>query len=441
MKVIRELIDYFVRSSVLTQEEAKLLKQDGWIPFEAGEVHTNSDGTVVPAKTRGDDNTPVEEDEAEVEVAEPPRRAGGGIRPRSTGATAERIEAWLVEHSAEWMWGLDTLREVFATTSQILREMPPEEAGRWLQAGLERPRFSSRIWDALLFDDYRKWFDEPEARGPASHAFRALLGASDESATLKYRWMLRYPHVADAALLAGVQRSLLRGLNHLMQYDEAGIARHVQRDEYKSDVDHGFLTLVLAENARCFDRSCPDFPDWEIPKYRLPEGAETRKRCCNAIALMNPLTAVEYLNYSYTWRLFATPLLFSYGELYLRCPPSWHLGSAEDRMPDPVYPPVKVQFDESVSEEMEQRILKMKTGIRKAADEYGICELKFLWAAHLNKDPELLVQIARFIGPGCRKAFDSSRFNLLVQTETEITLRSGDCFYLYEKNVRKEMIL
>ena len=128
MKVIRELIHHFANASVLTPEDLRFLKESGWIGFEPGEAHFNSDGTIVQP-VDGPPSDEVAPSAGEPEVSPVPSRKGKGPKPRSTEHSAKKLEGWLESRMEKWRAETEALSHLSPGGLRALRDLPVDGAG------------------------------------------------------------------------------------------------------------------------------------------------------------------------------------------------------------------------------------------------------------------------------------------------------------------------
>jgi len=328
MKVIRELIHYFSETATLTDEDLRQLRLAGWTSLadEGPGVHFNSDGSIIrpiSAEDEDGDDLPEDEDAPEFEPPAPHTHGGGARRPKLRTAKAPELAAWLAARLPDWRPRLAPLKALSPESEEghaphALRHLNPADSHHALRAALDAKRLEwSALWIALLMEDYREWFAQPHARrGPATQAFRALLAAIHESEVTGYRWLLRYPAIAETALYSHVRGALLRGMQHWLEHDPESLAVWIGRGKSAA----GLLTLTLAEHAT--GRSV----ELELPNRPLPP-AGARAFAVNAVYTMNPRGVAERLSEGH----FPAGKLFTaetYAELEIFYPVSWNLGLA-----------------------------------------------------------------------------------------------------------------
>ncbi len=335
MKVIRELIHHFANASVLTPEDLRFLKESGWIGFEPGEAHFNSDGTIVQP-VDGPPSDEVAPSAGEPEVSPVPSRKGKGPKPRSTEHSAKKLEGWLESRMEKWRAETEALSHLSPGGLRALRDLPVDAAGDLVFKALEHNPSSSReLWKALLADGYRNWFERRGATGSVTQAFRALLTESSGSDLSRYRWLQRYDCVAEVALLASVQRTLLLGVGNLLQSDPPRVAERVRREKSLP----GLFLLVLGEATRRFDLTAQAMPAGDVPLRSLPRPGE-RRRSLRAVTLMNPSAAIPFLGYcTALWGAEGLKSAENYGTLGLSSPLAWRLGYRAWGITEAVDPP------------------------------------------------------------------------------------------------------
>lgn len=451
MKVIRELIDYFVSTSVLTQEDLRYLRETGWRRFDSSEAHLNSDGTIIHLdETR---HAPAYADwrgeETSATLDEPPERKKSsgphGPKPCTSEATAAGLEDWLKRRSEAWRPDAEYLAGLVPEGLRSLRDLNPEEAADLWRSALSQKRTTWKdLWTALLTREYHDWFNEPKARGRASKAFRSLLTEPGGSELHQYRWLLGQPHVADTVLFAGAQRALLRGVHHLLEHEPGWLATRIRREKCPA----ALLTLVLAEAGRRFDPAVPPGqPSGDLPDRPLPEPGD-RLKALHAAALIHPYRVLPFLaRCADQWGEDGLATAESYKDLGLHCPTSWGLRIGSGPLPPQEFPPVAVLVDSCVSEEDQRRLTEFGKLVRTVAWIHGISQFRLMTSVWMTHDDELyqrwLVQVTRFVDSTSRRGFDPDMMTHQLQSATELNFycAKAPVFHVHETSIRAEILL
>ena len=450
MKVIRELIDYFRNSAVLTEADLRFLENAGWAASSEDNIHTNSDGSVFTEKQlsrsedelRNDDR--MGEDPPEPEVPVRARKTREPTKSQPSGATAEVLDKWLACRIEEWRLRWQALYRLSPEGARGLRELEAPQAGERIHEAISKRQLTwAQLWSALLADDYRAWFAEPFARGHATKAFRELLVAPPELALTLYRWFLRFPRIAEVIETAGAQRALLRGINHLLVSDPAWIAVCVQKKKSLP----ALLVLTLAEGARCFEHGRIGPAEWHISSRRLPS-RQDRERAMNAVMLMAPMVAVPFLDHcSAEWGSSGFAGAEDYETLNLRCPPSWRVGSAPFDYFRSRFPSFRVLLDKSVGEAEERLIFARAEGLRVVVRNLGISEMMLICREDSRRtspaDREWLVQVRRFRDHFSRRNFCRETMKALLLENVALSASVGvyPRFILQAREVRKDITI
>ncbi len=240
MKVISELIDYFVRRRALSPQQLEQLSQLGFLD--------RPDAPEAPLPN------PSEEAEPEEHPEPPPVRAKKRSRPPRSGLTEDALSARLAASKADWseeLAGLVSLAQSLSpatleTAPLILRNAEDDDLEAALRRALDTrtPPFN-RLWDAISMRGYHDIVEPGTGQGPVANSWLAILRSDAHEERGKHAWLLRMPEIRWVYNLIRAQRRVVEVLGSIREQDPEMILRALARD-YSPQA---LLTLLILYNA------------------------------------------------------------------------------------------------------------------------------------------------------------------------------------------------
>jgi WD40 repeat protein len=237
MKVISQLLEYFVERGALTAQQLQALAKQGLYELP---------GPAPDAVSTADPLEPLW-----VESSAPkPRRKGGRGRPKQPVLEQAALVAWIAQSIPKWAPSLEALLRISgeATLDRAAIAIRSEELSGLcdaLRQGLKHcnPDLDA-LWTSLGFDRYREVLTG--AKGPVAAAYRAILQCDESVRGSKYAWLLKEPMVRWVYNLALAQRRLLLASGLLYDGEPDVLARALARDNHAA----AYAVYVLLHNAR-----------------------------------------------------------------------------------------------------------------------------------------------------------------------------------------------
>jgi WD40 repeat protein len=237
MKVISQLLEYFVERGALTTQQLQALAQQGL--YELPEPAPDPVSTADPLEPLW------------VESSAPkPRRKKGRGRPKQPVLEQAALVAWIAQSIPKWAPSLEALLRISgeATCERAAIAIRNAELSGLcdaLRQGLKhRDPALDTLWIAIGFDRYRELLTG--AKGPIAAAYRAILQCDENVKGSKYAWLLKEPMVRWVYNLALAQRRLLLAIGLLYDGDPEVLGRTLSRDNHAV----AYAVFVLLHNAR-----------------------------------------------------------------------------------------------------------------------------------------------------------------------------------------------
>ena len=241
MKVITELIDYFIERGALSWEQLGQLARLGF--YRLPDSY---------------DEEPVcypDEDDGEDEDDTPPVRRvkrKAGIPGRTGNLTADSLNSWLktsIAGSAGSLHGMTALvqkidpQATLETTPMILRNVPDGELVEALRHSIAtRDPAIDQLWDAMSVRGYR---EIEGGLGTVAQAYRAILRSDEHIERGKHAWLLKQAYVRWIYNLIRGQRRLITMCGGLNREDPELLRRAIGRDYHRT----ASLASLIVHNA------------------------------------------------------------------------------------------------------------------------------------------------------------------------------------------------
>jgi hypothetical protein len=203
MKVISQLLEYFVERGALTTQQLQALARQGL--YELPDTAPDAVSTADPFEV--DSSAPI------------PRRKGGRGHPKKPVLEQVALVAWIAQSIPKWTASLKALLRISRETALdkaaiAIRTKELSALSDALRQGLKhRDPALDGLWISIGFDRYREILTG--AKGPVTAAYRAILQCDEHVKGSKYAWLLKEPMVRWVYNLALAQRRLLPAIGLL----------------------------------------------------------------------------------------------------------------------------------------------------------------------------------------------------------------------------------
>ena len=242
MKVISELIEYFVGRGALSRDQLAQLHRLGF--YAEAELEHDE-----PPPLHADDLTD-EEDRYRIAPVRRPKGKGGHA-PKAANLSEDALQSRLAERLAESAEALQALHPLARRIDlqvtvdgapMAIRNASDDELLAALRRSFEtRDPPIDRLWDAISDSGYR----EIAGQGPVARAYQAILKSDDHTERGQHAWLLRHPNVRRAYNLARAQRRLTAAAGRLYREDPELMRRAIARDYHEI----AWLAYLILYNA------------------------------------------------------------------------------------------------------------------------------------------------------------------------------------------------
>lgn len=301
MKVIHQLIAYFLERGALTESQRAYLRRQGFWPGDPEDDEEDPPAGVDPDPAEAPDAGAEDRAVHSLERAALPRRARSGVSPGAEPEIGQLCQR-LTGLTAGWdepLHGLIALARRLRPCASweqavvLLRGADAESLARALRDGLDTHAVTLGALDrALDLQHYRVGVVQPDDRSPAASAWRALLAVPDWGALGQHAWILRHPPMDRVFNLVQAKQAVLSALADLYRADGERLARHL-RGHSRSSL---FWAFVLLYNAEAEPEARQREARWYWSRYPGPRlGGATFPRAGLYAVRMRPQPVLPFL--------------------------------------------------------------------------------------------------------------------------------------------------
>ena len=335
MQVIGEIIRYLDDRGLLGPDDIRYLRRHGFVAGaeenDVADLASDDELRILGVEPAADRTEELAE---QFDRRLGARRAGRGRRPAGKDLPAAGISARILARWPEWQPDLAALR-AFANllapaadldaALRVLRHAAPDalEGAVMRVLGGDGPRLDE-LWKALAFDGYRDGILDPDARGPAVRAYRAVLAAAEHRELGRYAYAMRQTGFARLHRLVLTQRAVLGAVGRLVPAKPALFDRPLFA--HRCD-EVCYWSLTFAVSARLAARPGP--PGFRMHDPRRPwprsEAGVRRAWACAAAMDSHAATAFRAGTMSEGDSVDNLDLALLFGGRF-GCPVAWDIG-------------------------------------------------------------------------------------------------------------------